>query len=80
MNNFLKKYAKYVILFVGLVITVLLTIGLVYLNKYVFGTDAFKLIKDYEDKKVAINNCIGFGELLVVMSTFILFIKFGEKE
>lgn len=66
---------KYIILGVGLAITILLTIGLIYLNKVVFSTSAFKSIKDYSDKKLLINDLFGFAEILVVLSTFILFLK-----
>lgn len=80
MINFLKKKPKYLVLAVGFVITLLLTIGMVYLNKVVFDASAFKLIKDYSDVKVTINNLFGFAEIIVVLFTFILFIKLEDKE
>lgn len=72
MNN---KYYKYIILGVGLLITVLLTIGLIYLNKVVFETDIFKTFANYKHKKVVINDLFGLSEILVVTSTLLLFLR-----
>lgn len=67
MNKFINKYFEYIILFVGLVITILMTIGIIYLNKKV-GTYTL------------VNNLFGISELLVVLSTFILFLKFSNNK
>lgn len=80
MNNFLKNNKKYVIFIVGFMITILLTIAIVYLNKVVFDTAAFKTIKNYSDKKLLINDLIGFAEIIVVFSTFILFLTYSKEE
>lgn len=71
---------KYIVLAVGFIITILLTIALIYLNKTVFNAAAFKTIKNYADKKLLINDLFGFAEILVVLSTFVLFIKYDSKK
>ncbi len=75
-----KKYYKYIIFAVGFVITLLLTIAIIYLNKVIFLTDQFKQIKGYDDKKLIVNNLIGFAEIIVVFSTFILFLYNSKEE
>ena len=77
MNN---KYFKYIIFGVGFLVALLLTIAIVYLNKVVFLTDEFKQIKGYADKKLVINNLIGFAEIIVVFSTFILFLHNSKEK
>lgn len=75
-----EKYYKYIILGVGLLITVLLTIALIYLNKVVFENSIFKTYTDYKTKKVVINDLFGLSEILVVASTMILFLKENNKK
>lgn len=80
ISEFLKKYSQYVIAFVGLTITILLTVAIIYLNKNVFTKDNIKLISSLSDIKLVVNNIIGFAEGIVVFSTFILFVKENNKK
>lgn len=76
----LDKYYKYIILGVGLLITILLTIALIYLNKVVFEDAIFKTYASYKTKKVVINDLFGISEILVVTSTMLLFLKENNKK
>lgn len=76
----MKKYSNYIILGVGFLITILLTIAIVYLNKVVFSADNIKLIPKLKDYKLIANNLIGFSEGIVVFSTFILFFHESNKK
>ncbi|MGM9971732.1 MAG: hypothetical protein ACI35W_04925 [Anaeroplasmataceae bacterium] len=80
ISEFLKKYSPYVIALVGLIITILLTIAIVYLNKCVFTSDNIKLIPKLSDYKLIANNLIGFAEGIVVFQTFILFLNGINKK
>lgn len=71
---------KYIVLIGGLVATMLLTIGLVVLNKEVFSSDAFKTLENGTNLKLIINNTIGFGEIIIVLLTFIIFLKLNTNK
>lgn len=71
---------KYIILAVGFVITILLTAALIYLKKEVFNTAAFKTLKNYSDIQLVVNDLIGFSEIIVVLSTFVLFLHSDNKK
>ena len=71
---------KYIVLIGGLVATILLTIGLIILNKEVFSTDAFKSIANSSNLKLLINNFIGFGEIIIVLLTFITFLVLNNNQ
>jgi len=73
---------KYIVLIGGLVATILLTIGLIVLNKEVFSSQGFKDLANSSNLKLIINNLIGFGEIIVVLLTFVTFLilnKDSEK-
>ena len=73
---------KYIVLIGGLVATILLTIGLIVLNKEVFSSQGFKDLVNSSNLKLIINNLIGFGEIIVVLLTFVTFLilnKDSEK-
>ena len=73
---------KYIVLIGGLVATILLTIGLIVLNKEVFSSQGFKDLANSSNLKLIINNLIGFGEIVVVLLTFVTFLilnKDSEK-
>lgn len=74
------KRDKIIILVVGFVITLLLTIAIVYTNKMVFSNSIFKTYKNYADIKLVINNLFGFTEMLVVASTMALFVRENKKK
>ena len=74
------KRDKIIILVVGFVITLLLTIAIVYTNKMVFSNSIFKTYKNYADIKLVINNLFGFTEMLVVVSTMALFVRENKKK
>ena len=65
---------KYIVLIGGLVATILLTIGLIVLNKEVFSSQGFKDLANSSNLKLIINNLIGFGEIIVVLLTFVTFL------
>lgn len=71
---------KYIVLIGGLLATILLTIGLIVLNKEVFSTQAFKDLTNSSNLKLIINNLIGFGEIIVVILTFITFLIFNNNK
>ncbi len=71
---------KYIVLFGGLLATILITIGLILLNKQVFDTQAFKAIENSSNIKLWINNFIGFGEIVVVILTFVTFLFLNNNK
>ncbi len=71
---------KYIVLFGGLLATILITIGLILLNKQVFDNQAFKAIENSSNIKLWINNFIGFGEIVVVILTFITFLFLNNNK
>ncbi len=71
---------KYIVLIGGLLATILLTIGLIVLNKEVFSTQAFKDLTNSSNLKLIINNLIGFGEIIVVILTFITFLILNNNK
>lgn len=71
---------KYIVLIGGLLATILLTIGLIVLNKEVFSTQAFKDLANSSNLKLIINNLIGFGEIIVVILTFITFLILNNNK
>ena len=72
----MNRYFKYIILGLGLVATIFLTVGLVVFNK---GISDGNIIVS-ANKKLLINDFIGFGEIIVVVSTFIVFLHLNENE
>ena len=71
---------KYIVLFGGLLATILLTIGLIVLNKEVFGSGAYKALENGANLKLIINNLIGFGEVVIVILTFITFLILNNNQ
>lgn len=71
---------KYIVLIGGLLATILLTIGLIVLNKEIFSTQAFKDLANSSNLKLIINNLIGFGEIIVVILTFITFLILNNNK
>ena len=71
---------KYIVLFGGLLATILITVGLILLNKQVFDTQAFKAIENSSNIKLLINNFIGFGEIVVVILTFVTFLLLNNNK
>ena len=71
---------KYIVLIGGLLATILLTIGLIVLNKEVFSTQAFKDLTNSSNLKLIINNLIGVGEIIVVILTFITFLILNNNK
>ena len=69
---------KYIVLIGGLVATILLTIGLIVLNKEVFSSQGFKDLANSSNLKLIINNLIGFGEIIVVLLTFVTFLVLNK--
>ena len=71
---------KYIVLIGGLLATILLTIGLIVLNKEIFSTQVFKDLANSSNLKLIINNLIGFGEIIVVILTFITFLILNNNK
>ncbi|MCR5706249.1 MAG: hypothetical protein K6G48_05585 [Acholeplasmatales bacterium] len=70
----MNKYFKYIVLGLGLCATILLTIGLVVFNKAI-SNESITISKNM---KILINDLIGFGEILVVLNTFIVFLHLNN--
>ncbi len=71
---------KYIVLFGGLLAVILITVGLILLNKLVFDSAEFKAIKDYANIKLLVNDFLGFGEIVVAIITFITFLLLSSKK
>ncbi len=71
---------KYLVLIGGLIATILLTIGLIVLNKSVFNDASFKAIENASNLTLIINNLIGFGEIIVVILTFITYLFLNKND
>ncbi len=70
----MNKYFKYIVLGLGLLATILLTVGLIMFNKYI--SDGSITISS--NKKLLINDLVGFGEIIVVLNTFIVFLHLNN--
>ncbi len=70
----MNKYFKYIVLGLGLLATIFLTVGLIMFNKYI--SDGAITISS--NKKILINDLIGFGEIIVVLNTFIVFLHLNN--
>lgn len=80
MQNFYKKYSKYIIFAIGFVVTILLTACLIYINKVIFSTSEFKAITNSSSIKIITNNLLGFTEGIVVFATFILYLLESDNK
>lgn len=67
--------SKYINLIIDLVIVILLTTGLIVLNKNVFENPLFKTFENYKNLKLIINDLIGFAEIVIVFKAFIAYIN-----
>ncbi len=72
----MNKNFKYIVLVLGLLTTILLTVGLIVFNKGISD----KSIIISANKKILINDLIGFGEIIVVLNTFITFLRLNDLD
>ena len=62
----LNNYKEYLVLAFGVIVTILLTTGIILINKKVFSTDEFKQLANASNLKLVINNILGFAEGIFV--------------
>ena len=70
----LNNYKEYIVLAFGVIVTALLTTGIILVNKTVFSTAEFKQLANASVLKLIINNILGFAEGIFVFGILIIFL------